>query len=29
VREIAELKQELALRDALDGRQNISYDELT
>ncbi|CAM6104068.1 unnamed protein product [Calypogeia fissa] len=29
IREIAELKQELALRDALNGRQNLSYDELT
>lgn len=29
MREIAELKQDLALRDALNGRQNISYDELT
>ncbi|OAE28508.1 hypothetical protein AXG93_1736s1040 [Marchantia polymorpha subsp. ruderalis] len=29
VREISELKQELALRDALTGRPSISYDELT
>ncbi|KAL3687157.1 hypothetical protein R1sor_013466 [Riccia sorocarpa] len=29
VREISELKQELALRDALTGRPSISYDDLT
>ena len=29
VREIANLKQELALKDALHGRPGISYDDLT